>query len=139
MHRLYVIALSTLLFFGVLSAQTKETCLACHSDKTLTMEKNGKTVSLFAKEEALKKSPHAKMDCVTCHAGFDPGNIPHKEKIRPVQCQSCHKDAPAKHAFHKTVISDGKDAAEMCKECHGTHDVVVAEGPGLEIQPGERC
>ncbi len=133
MHRFTLIAVFSFLSLGVLSAQTREACLACHSDNSMTMEKNGKTVSLFAKEEALKKSPHAKLTCVACHAGFDPENVPHKAKITPVQCQGCHKDAPGKHVFHTTVLSKGKDAAEQCKECHGTHDVVSPKVPGSKF------
>jgi cytochrome b subunit of formate dehydrogenase len=136
MRRLYFIAVISLLLSTCLSAQTRETCLACHAEKSMTMEKHGKTVSLYAKDEALQKSPHAKLSCVSCHAGFDPENIPHKAKIEPVQCQSCHKDAPAKHAFHKTVLADGADKAEMCKECHGTHDVVSPKVPGSKFSSG---
>jgi cytochrome b subunit of formate dehydrogenase len=97
------------------------------------MEKNGKTISLFAKEEALNKSPHAKMACVACHAGFNPDNMPHKEKIQPIQCLSCHKDAPTKHGFHKTILATGKDQSALCKECHGTHDVVSPKVPGSKF------
>ncbi len=104
-------------------SQTKEECLACHSDNTLTMEKKGKTISLFVDEKHLSQSPHKKFLCTTCHTGFDPNNLPHKENIAPVQCKSCHaKDIP-KHTFHKTVVDDGNDKSAMCKDCHGKHDV----------------
>jgi len=133
MHRLFLTVVCSFLFCGVMPAQTNETCLGCHADNTLTMEKKGKTVSLFAKEDALKRSAHAKLSCVSCHAKFDPENIPHKAKIQSVQCQSCHKDFPAKHAFHATVLSTGKDPAEQCKECHGTHDVTSPKAVGSKF------
>lgn len=133
MYRLYLITVCWLLFSGIIIAQTKESCLVCHADNALTMEKNGKTVSLFAKEEILNKSPHAKLSCVSCHAGFDPENIPHVAKIQPVQCRSCHKDAPAKHAFHATARSSGADPSALCKECHGTHDIVSPKVPGSKL------
>lgn len=104
-------------------SQTNDECLACHSDNTLTMEKKGKTVSLFVDGKHLLSSPHKKFSCTACHSGFDPNNIPHKENITPVQCQKCHtKDIP-KHAFHKTVVDEGADKSAMCKDCHGTHNV----------------
>ncbi|MGE5315379.1 MAG: cytochrome b/b6 domain-containing protein [Acidobacteriota bacterium] len=135
MQRLSFIAIISFLCCTGLAAQSNETCLGCHSDKTMTMERNGKSVSLYAKPEALKHSPHAKMSCVTCHAGFNPDNIPHKAKIEPVQCQSCHKQAPAKHAFHKTVVAEGADKAELCKDCHGTHDVTSPKDPASKFHP----
>jgi len=113
------------LFLSILlPAQTKEECLACHSDNSLTMDKKGKTISLFVNEKHLDSSPHKKFSCNTCHTGFDPNNVPHKEKISPVQCQTCHTKDIAKHTFHKTVIAAGADKSSMCKDCHGTHNVV---------------
>lgn len=106
------------------SAQTKEECLACHSDNSLTMEKKGKTISLFVKEDAFHGSAHKKLECISCHTGFDPNNIPHKDPIGTVQCQTCHAKNIPKHTFHKTVIASGDDKSKMCKDCHGKHDVV---------------
>jgi cytochrome b subunit of formate dehydrogenase len=104
-------------------AQSNDECLACHSDNSLTMEKRGKTISLFVDDTHLLTSPHKKLSCTACHTGFDPNNIPHKEHISPVQCQTCHtKDVP-KHTFHKTVLATGTDKSALCKNCHGTHDV----------------
>ncbi|MBW7887343.1 MAG: cytochrome b/b6 domain-containing protein [Bacteroidetes bacterium] len=127
--------LFSLLFISIqtLLSQTKEDCLACHSDNSLTMEKNGKTISLYVEESTLNKSPHKKFSCVTCHTGFNPEDLPHKEKITPVQCASCHaKDLP-KHAFHKTVLASGADQSKLCKECHGTHNVVSPNVAGSKF------
>ena len=115
-------------------SQTREDCLACHSDKGLTTERNGKSVSLFIDPQILDHSTHKKFVCVACHTGFDPNNVPHKEKITPVQCQTCHKNIEAKHPFHKTVLSKGgSDASKMCKECHGRHDVQSPKVPGTKF------
>lgn len=125
--------LAVALLAGLLSAQTKEECLACHSDNSLTMEKKGKTVSLFTDEKHLNASPHKKLSCTACHTNFDPNNLPHKENIAPVQCATCHaKDLP-KHTFHKTVLDDGKDKSAMCKDCHGSHDVVSPKVAGAKF------
>ena len=109
-------------------AQTVEDCLACHEDKSLTTEKNGKTISLTVDRTVLKQSPHGKLICTACHTGFDAQNIPHKEKIEPVNCLACHNDAPAKHSFHASLLTaKGSTAALLtsCKQCHGTHNVVA--------------
>ncbi|HTY37836.1 MAG TPA: cytochrome b/b6 domain-containing protein [Bacteroidota bacterium] len=110
------------------NAQTKEECLACHSDSSLSMERKGKQVSLFVDAGALNNSMHRKLVCVACHAGFDAQNVPHKEKIEPVKCLTCHKDAPLKHQFHPQMNVAGGGAV-TCKDCHGTHDVHSPKSP----------
>ncbi|NUN70566.1 MAG: cytochrome b/b6 domain-containing protein [Bacteroidetes bacterium] len=128
-------SLSILLLFGITvsAAQTNDECLACHSDNSLTMEKKGKTVSLFVNDKHLGASPHKKFSCTSCHTGFDPNNMPHKENITPVQCQTCHSKDVQKHAFHKTVVATGNDKSSMCKDCHGTHDVVSPRVAGAKF------
>ena len=124
-HFLIIIVVSVLLPW-IVSAQTVDDCLACHSDSTLTMEKKGKTISLFANYAALKKSPHTKLVCIACHVGFDAGNVPHKEKIDPVNCLNCHKDAAVKHLIHSPILKSKTSAPELvasCKQCHGTHNI----------------
>jgi cytochrome b subunit of formate dehydrogenase len=126
------VLLPALLFpaFGLctnLFAQSNSDCLACHGDESLSMEKNGKQVSLFVKESVLQGSAHGKVNCVACHTGFDPTNVPHKEKITPIACTSCHQNAVLKHSFHSKILNAKKAAGTLessCKQCHGTHDVV---------------
>jgi formate dehydrogenase gamma subunit len=117
-------------------AQTRADCLACHSDNSLTTERNGKEVSLYVPEEVLNKSPHRKLLCIACHTGFDPNAVPHKEVIEPVNCLTCHQSAPRKHAFHPQMLkaggTDGKPDVS-CKQCHGTHDVVSPKVPGSKF------
>jgi len=56
--------------------QSSEDCLACHSDSSLSMQKDGRTVPLFTDSGALKRSAHASLSCVDCHAGLDVTNTP---------------------------------------------------------------
>ncbi len=134
--QLFVLFSSLLAVASLTVGQTKEDCLACHSDNTLTAERNGKTVSLFVDGQILAHSTHKKFVCVACHTGFDPNNVPHKEKITPVQCQTCHKNAEAKHPFHKTILAKGaNDVNKMCKDCHGKHDVQSPKVPGTKFSP----
>jgi len=89
------------------------------------MEKNGKEVSLFVDEKVLLASPHKKIECLSCHEGFNPEDLPHKENIQPVDCMTCHKDAKIKHLFHPQMMRAGVNAPGKdvnCKTCHGTHD-----------------
>ena len=123
-------------FFIPAFAQSRQDCLQCHGDKSLTMERKGKEVSLGVDESVLNQSPHAKLACVACHTGFDPNNVPHKEKITPVNCLTCHKDAPLKHPFHPQMAkSNGTNGAKdiSCKNCHGKHDIVSPKVPGSKF------
>ncbi len=100
------------------------------------MEKNGKEISIHMNEAVLKKSAHQKLACVACHTGFDPENVPHKEKIEPVNCLTCHPSAPRNHAFHPQMLrSNGRNGSPdvSCKQCHGTHDVVSPKVPGSKF------
>ena len=112
--------------------QTNDDCLMCHEDQTLTTERNGKEVSLFVNAKVLTHSPHAKLKCISCHVGFNPEEIPHKENIQPINCLNCHKDAPIKHSFHPQLMkANGIDGGPgmSCKNCHGTHDIVSPKNP----------
>jgi cytochrome b subunit of formate dehydrogenase len=122
--------------FSQAIAQSREDCLACHGDKSLTMEKRGKQISLFVEGSELERSPHKKLVCVACHSGFDAQNVPHKSKIDPVNCKTCHKDAPTKHQFHPQMNfaggTNGKSDVS-CKDCHGTHDIASPKSPGSKF------
>ncbi len=128
-----------LLLPGALIAQSREDCLACHSDKSLTMERRGKEVPIYVDVAHLDKSPHRKLVCVACHVGFDAQNVPHKERIEPVNCGTCHKDAPLKHRFHPQIVrasgTNGRPEIS-CKQCHGTHDVVSPKIPRSKFHSG---
>ncbi|MBR9975815.1 MAG: cytochrome b/b6 domain-containing protein [Bacteroidetes bacterium] len=123
-----------LLTLGAMSlvAQTNDDCLACHSDREMTMEKNGREISLYTNASVLRKSSHAKQSCVSCHTGFDPNEMPHKENIQPVRCTSCHQDAVVKHQFHSVQLTLARQKGTLenaCKQCHGTHEVMRLDNP----------
>ncbi len=108
----------------------------CHSDNTLTMEKNGKTVSLFVDQKVFYNSVHSKLKCISCHVGFNPDDTPHKKDIQPINCLNCHKNAPVQHPFHPQMLqANGMDGtpAVNCKGCHGTHDISSPETPGSKL------
>ncbi|MDO8549216.1 MAG: cytochrome b/b6 domain-containing protein [Ignavibacteria bacterium] len=128
-----LVLLSFLILFLILNlhsdlfAQSKEDCLVCHEDESLTMEKEGREFSLFVNPGVLNKSTHNKLSCVSCHVGFNPDDLPHKENIQPIDCRLCHKDAPIKHQFHPQMMKAGgsNDTPDIsCKNCHGKHDVI---------------
>jgi len=129
----FFIILLSLAIQSNLSAQSNDDCLMCHSDDTMTMERGGKEVSIFVDAKVLAKSPHKNLSCVSCHVGFDPDEMPHKEKIDPVSCVSCHNNAPVQHPFHPQILEThgkGTIPGESCKDCHGTHNIISPQQKG---------
>jgi cytochrome b subunit of formate dehydrogenase len=120
----------------VLHAQSRSDCLTCHSDTSLSKEREGKQVSLFVAESVLDHSPHRKLLCVACHTGFNPDNVPHKEKIEPVKCLTCHGGVQVKHTFHPQLaasLAAHEEPDVSCKDCHGAHDVASPKIPGTKF------
>lgn len=125
-----LLIIGLLLLPSLTNAQSNDDCLMCHSDNELTMEKKGKEISLFVDENIITRSAHSKLNCVSCHSGFDAEDIPHKDPMTQVNCVSCHQSALTKHQFHPQILkAGGKGTASdiNCQSCHGIHDVVKVE------------
>ncbi|MEK9135889.1 MAG: cytochrome c3 family protein [Bacteroidota bacterium] len=115
----------TLIVAPPLHAQKNDQCLACHGESSLTMEKKGKTVSLFVDAASFKRSAHAELECVSCHEGLNPEELPHARKVKAADCLTCHggeKLAHYKESVHGVTKKGGKPAA-ACSDCHSTHAV----------------
>lgn len=107
--------------------QENDDCLMCHSDTELTMEKNGKEISLHLDEKVFDSSVHSNLNCTACHAKFDPESFPHAENLTPRSCLSCHTGAGTKHSFHPRMLTsnaESKTKDVYCAGCHGIHDVI---------------
>ncbi len=129
-----------LLFPSGVWAQKSEDCLICHSDKSLTMQRGGQTISLLLDAAKWKNSVHGSADCVDCHKGFKADDMPHAKVIRPVNCQSCHEIASYDKSVHgrrQGTVGTQKavSVAASCKACHGTHDIL---SPGDPKSPTNR-
>ena len=106
-------------------AKSNDDCLNCHSDSTLTMEKNGKTISLFVSGSKLGSSVHgdAGVACTDCHQGFSADDVPHKQTTPNVDCSQCHDvqlHGPKGAIFHLA------HSGATCWSCHGTHEIESA-------------
>jgi cytochrome b subunit of formate dehydrogenase len=125
-------ALLPLLATGPASAQTgpNETCLTCHSDRTVTRS-SGAGTSVFVNGAAFASSAHRGLACLRCHA--DAKGLPHAPKLARVRCSSCH--AGAADSLARSVHAGGAqaDAAAGCAGCHGGgHEVRPAARVGLD-------
>ena len=43
-------------------------CYDCHEDDSLTMDRNGREVSVYVDEAVFDNSVHGGLDCIDCHA-----------------------------------------------------------------------
>jgi formate dehydrogenase gamma subunit len=113
-------------------------CLECHADRSLAMERGGRTVPLHVDRAALMTSAHRDLACADCHAGFQAESLPHLPKIRPVDCLSCHEGAQREHRFHAALpgaTGSNGGPAVSCKGCHGTHEVLPLQGAASTFNP----
>lgn len=124
-----------------------EDCLMCHSDKSLTMTRKGKSVPLFVDASQYKNSSHGEMECTACHEGFKPFDLPHAKKIKPVDCFGCHGGNGLDHyngSVHGKKNAKG-DRNANCSDCHTTHAIKKVSALGqsersiLSEQTCARC
>jgi predicted CXXCH cytochrome family protein len=110
----FVLVLGVVFFKTGLKARSSDECFACHEDKTLTMDINGKKKSLFVDPVLFKKSMHSGTDCKDCHENYNPDEIPHNKNKAKINCSNCHdKVKSLDNSVHK-----GND----CTGCHNPHN-----------------
>jgi cytochrome b subunit of formate dehydrogenase len=147
LHTVLFTAVLGLFSVSTLRSQTADECLACHGERTLTMEKRGKTISIFVDGASFKKSAHADLECISCHQGLDLEAIPHAKKITPVNCLNCHdgENLDRYKASVHGVSRDGKKPAASCVDCHSMHSIQkVSDKDSLarkefEVETCARC
>lgn len=110
---------------GLGRAQTADDCLACHGDRTLTVERDGKPVSRWVDAGPFRASSHADLDCIGCHADLTGAEFPHAERTAPVDCGACHADIAGDYmqSLHGRKLRENARYAPRCWDCHGYHDV----------------
>jgi hypothetical protein len=110
---------------------TNADCLACHSDASLTTERDGKQVSLQVKEETYKNSIHGMMfNCTDCHT--DVKEVPHGTGLAKPKCATCHADQQKIYetSYHAKAIAGGDTKAAHCTDCHGgPHEILPSSDP----------
>ena len=114
---------------------TNDECLVCHSDNTLSTDRNGKQVSLFVNPDSFKNSIHGGMfACVDCHP--DVTTSPHETTPAKVTCAQCHAEEQAAYdrSFHAKAVKAGDGQAATCVSCHGSpHELLPASDPKSRV------
>ena len=139
------------------SAQTKNSCLDCHSqlDAPLRIDP-----AQYARSIHTQKG----IACANCHGG-DPTTDdmtkamspaagfkgrPDRKKV-PAFCARCHADAAYIRGFnpslrtdqyaqyltsvHGKLLSKGNDKVAVCIDCHGVHDILPPNDPHSTVYP----
>ena len=108
------------------SGSQNDKCLQCHGNPELSIERDGKTKSLFVDLEAFEHSVHSFSSCVSCHPGSD--TFPHGETVRMDRskvadsCITCH---PAQTEEYKMSLHSKGIAT--CTDCHGGAHTIQKE------------
>jgi hypothetical protein len=119
-------------------------CLICHGRPEFkTVQPDGSVRPLFIDEGELRRSVHARWQCVDCHA--DVTTIPHQAGLAVVNCRRCHfsanpvgapqdvnYDAYAK-SVHGRLRLAGNTKAPLCQDCHGTHLILKHGDPASRV------
>ena len=116
-------------FNSTSSAQNSNVCFACHEDMDLTMERDGKVISLYVNPKTYEKSVHGGAECTDCHVNYNPDEVPHTKTPQKVDCKSCHDDVKD--------IDASVHAKVNCYDCHTKHAIVPAKE--LEKEQTKTC
>ncbi len=101
-------------------------CLTCHGDPSLTVERNGKAISLYIDQQRYGPNAHAKTACAQCHTDVTPSHVRACETVKsPVQvdCGICHAEQETRYrsGVHGALAVNGDPDAPTCRTCHDSH------------------
>jgi predicted CXXCH cytochrome family protein len=108
-------------------------CLECHAKPDLgTVDVNGEKKSLTVSADTFHDSMHGRLDCTSCHTGFEArDHTPQEtegwyEQARLTACSDCHSEQFKMYdkSFHGNLVMDeGSKDAPACADCHGSHGI----------------
>ena len=108
-------------------------CMECHGKPDLgTVEVDGVQKSLTVSEDEFHDSMHGRLDCTSCHAGFEARDHTAAEtegwyeQARLTACSDCHAEQFKMYdkSFHgNLVMNENSTKAPACASCHGSHDI----------------
>jgi hypothetical protein len=118
-------------------AQENSGCFDCHSDKTLSKVRTGKTIALYIDEKKFTSSIHGSIACTDCHADLAGKEFPHEENLAKVDCGTCHSDQQSMYSegLHGKAAARGDKLAPTCQNCHGKHDILRVKDPLSAVSP----
>ncbi len=121
---IFIFFISLLFPFSPLRSQENQDCLDCHEDPTLTVQRDGKTISLLIRNKKYQASVHGDNDCISCHMDIE--ELPHESQLEKVQCSNCHDKIAESYqtSLHGEAYDRNDPFAPTCVSCHGTHYIL---------------
>ena len=116
-----------------------DTCLMCHSAAD-AKGAGGKSIAVDGAKFASSVHGEMKLKCTDCHADVSADKLPHPEKLKPVNCATCHDKAVNEYAgtVHGVARKGGqhrrRDVHRLPREAR--HQ--AREGPRFAHQSRER-
>ncbi|HYK43126.1 MAG TPA: cytochrome c3 family protein [Thermoanaerobaculia bacterium] len=111
-------------------------CLTCHADAG-ARRSNGKSVAVAPKRFDASVHGQAGVACVDCHADLaSTSEFPHKDRLKAVDCSSCHDKAGAAHPFHPEIALNAANPSKStvaCADCHGSHEITGVKDPAFRF------
>ena len=113
----------------VAAPNPNDTCLMCHSAAD-AKGATGKSIAVDGAKFVASVHGELKLKCTDCHADVSAEKLPHPDKLKPVDCATCHEKAVKEYAgtVHGVARKGGNAVAATCTDCHGTHDIRRAKG-----------
>jgi Cytochrome c3 len=107
-----------------------ETCLACHGDQD-AKRADGRSIAVAGATFAQSVHGQMGLKCTDCHADVSVQKLPHAEKLKPVDCATCHATQVKEYraTVHGMARQGGNTIAATCTDCHGVHDIKPAKDP----------
>jgi hypothetical protein len=101
-----------------------DTCFLCHAAAD-AKGAGGKSIAVDSGKFAASVHGGLKLKCTDCHADVSADKIPHAEKLKPVNCATCHEKAAGEYAgtVHGVARKGGNTVAAACTDCHSSHDI----------------
>ncbi len=97
-----------------------EECANCHDSGRATRKREAGVPPAFD-AAALRASPHATLECVSCHVELASKEFPHPEKLQKVDCGMCHSAEQEQHtaslhgqAAKRAFVSGEESLGSFC-------------------------
>ncbi len=92
---------------------------------------DGRSIAVDGAKFAASVHGGLNLKCTDCHADVSADKIPHADKLKPVNCATCHEQAVKEYAatVHGKARKGGNNVAATCTDCHGTHDILRSKDP----------
>ncbi len=112
------------------AVSVNDTCLMCHASAD-AKGADGRSIAVDGGKFATSVHGSLNLKCTDCHTDVSADKLPHAEKLKPVNCATCHEQAVKEYSVtvHGKSRKDGNTIAATCTDCHGTHDILPAKDP----------